>query len=805
MVIVDSTVNFRRSDVAPEFLEELKRTHTVSLPWEKGKFEMFEYDEETQTFRFPRIAHRFFVNREHKVDVIRGDRRIPREAPKFSPRDGQDEAIKVMTKFLSDGVVEKGFSGGILSAGCGKGKALLSSEPVLTEDGWIPIKNIQVGDRVAGTDGMFHPVTGVYPQEGIRDIYEVRFTDGSSVRCDRGHLWTFVKRRNSSGPIEVTVTVEELLSESLRGKSGRKFFLPEVEPVEFPKLEHRIDPYTLGVLLGDGGLSIRGRVTLTTADTEIIDELRMPNGYRAAPLRQSNAGKAQTYLLSRPLDEWNKDHSQGSLHGYLDQMGLIGKTSHTKFIPLEYMFSSVEDRLSILQGLFDTDGTPTVSAVVEYCTVSRRLLDGVKELAQSLGGTCISGESSVALPDGRLTTYYRARVKLPRRFKAFRLQRKQEKMDAVKRQREPYRAVDSVVRAKVGETVCISVESEDRLYLTSGYIPTHNTVMASKILLNLGVPTCILVHKEFLEKQWMEALRETLGSKATVGVFRRNKKDNGSTHDVVVASTQTITSKKRVIPEEFLNSFGLLVLDEVHRYGAEVWQTAIWKYPAAMRLGLTATPDRMDGMWPVIYSNIGPVAYELESEAIDNSVYIVKLRTPVNTAEWGAEWMDKMQRRAKMLSVLASHEGRNKAISGQIEKAYKKGRRILVISERINQLEVLRDMLVYAGGNPEHTGLLIGGTKKADREAIQEKQVIFSTYGMSKEGLDIPSLDTLFLASPQADIRQTVGRILRDLVGKCHPITVDFVDTSIEELVGQAFHRLRDYQAMGCHVHGDVQ
>jgi hypothetical protein len=486
-------------------------------------------------------------------------------------------------------------------------------------------------------------------------------------------------------------------------------------------------------------------------------------------------------------------------------MGLIGKTSHTKFIPLEYMFSSVEDRLSILQGLFDTDGTPTVSAVVEYCTVSRRLLDGVKELAQSLGGTCISGESSVALPDGRLTTYYRARVKLPRRFKAFRLQRKQEKMDAVKRQREPYRAVDSVVRAKVGETVCISVESEDRLYLTSGYIPTHNTVMASKILLNLGVPTCILVHKEFLEKQWMEALRETLGSKATVGVFRRNKKDNGSTHDVVVASTQTITSKKRVIPEEFLNSFGLLVLDEVHRYGAEVWQTAIWKYPAAMRLGLTATPDRMDGMWPVIYSNIGPVAYELESEAIDNSVYIVKLRTPVNTAEWGAEWMDKMQRRAKMLSVLASHEGRNKAISGQIEKAYKKGRRILVISERINQLEVLRDMLVYAGGNPEHTGLLIGGTKKADREAIQEKQVIFSTYGMSKEGLDIPSLDTLFLASPQADIRQTVGRILRDLVGKCHPITVDFVDTSIEELVGQAFHRLRDYQAMGCHVHGDVQ
>lgn len=453
MIIVDSTVRFRRFDVLPEFLEELKNAHTLRLPWDKGTFEMFEYCEETQMFRFPRSAHRFFVGHEHKVEVVKGSRRIPGDAPKFLPREGQDDAIQAMTKFLAEGVEEKGFSGGILSAGCGKGKS----------------------------------------------------------------------------------------------------------------------------------------------------------------------------------------------------------------------------------------------------------------------------------------------------------------------------------------------------------------TMASKIILNLGVPTCILVHKEFLEGQWISALRDNLGSTATVGIFRRNKKDNGNTHDVVVASTQTITSKKREIPEEFLNSFGLLVLDEVHRYGAEVWQTAIWKYPAAMRLGLTATPDRMDGMWPVIYSNIGPVAYELESEAIDNSVYIVKLRTPVNTAEWGAEWMDKMQRRAKMLSILAAHEGRNKAISSQIEKAYKKGRKLLVISERISQLEVLRDMLIEAGGDIENIGILIGATKKSDREAIQAKQVIFSTYGMSKEGLDIPSLDTLFLASPQADIRQTVGRILRDLEGKCHPITVDFVDTSIEELVGQAFHRLKDYQSMGCNVHGDVQ
>jgi hypothetical protein len=804
MFLLGAMLTFHRAEIDPEFLEELKKVYQIKSPFEDKVVELFQYDDVTGFYAFPWSAFKYFI-RKCEVRVSDGGRTFRADAPGFIPREGQEEAIRSVVNFLKAGKEERGFAGGVLCAGCGTGKALLSSEPVLTEDGWVPIKNLQIGDRVAGTDGGFHPVTGVYPQEGIRDIYEVRFTDGSSVRCDKGHMWTFVKRRNSSGPVEVTVTVEELLSESLRGSDGRKFFLPEVEPVKFPKLEHRIDPYTLGVLLGDGGLSIRGRVTLTTADIEILDELRMPKGYRATPLRQSNAGKAQTYLLSRPLEEWNKDHSQGSLHGYLDQMGLIGKTSHTKFIPLEYMVSSIEDRLSLLQGLFDTDGTAATSATVEYCTVSRRLLDGVKELVQSLGGTCTFNESSNVLPDGRLSTYYRARVKLPRRFKSFRLQRKQDKMDAVKRQREPYRAVDSIVKVRVGNTVCISVESKDRLYLTSGYIPTHNTVMSSKVILEMGVPTCVLVHKEFLEEQWRIALKETLGSNVSVGVYRGKKKNTGKTHDIVIASVQSLTSPKSKIPEGFAESFGLLVADEVHRYGAEVWQTAIWKFPTMFRLGLTATPNRFDGMWPVISGNIGPIVYELDSEDLPNSVYLVKLETPLNRSEWDHSWGKEEHKRAALLSLLAVHSGRNLAIAKQIVAAFKKGRRVMVLSSRKIQLRTLSELVVKDGVSESDIGMLVGGLKKVEREEAQSKQLIFSTYSMSNEGLDIPTLDTMFLALPQSDIRQAVGRLFRDCAGKSKLITVDFIDSTVRELVGQAYKRLALYRDMGCEVHGTIE
>jgi superfamily II DNA or RNA helicase len=331
------------------------------------------------------------------------------------------------------------------------------------------------------------------------------------------------------------------------------------------------------------------------------------------------------------------------------------------------------------------------------------------------------------------------------------------------------------------------------------------TVMASKIILEMGVPTCVLVHKEFLEEQWFKELKETLRSNVSVGVYRGKKKNTGKTHDIVIASVQSLTSPKSKIPEGFAESFGLLVADEVHRYGAEVWQTAIWKFPTMFRLGLTATPNRFDGMWPVISGNIGPTVYELDSEDLPNSVYLVKLETPLNRSEWDHSWGKEEHKRAALLSLLAVHSGRNLAIAKQIVAAFKKGRRVMVLSSRKIQLRTLSELVVKDGVSESDIGMLIGGLKKVEREEAQSKQLIFSTYSMSNEGLDIPTLDTMFLALPQSDIRQAVGRLFRDCAGKSKLITVDFIDSTVRELVGQAYKRLALYRDMGCEVHGTIE
>lgn len=331
------------------------------------------------------------------------------------------------------------------------------------------------------------------------------------------------------------------------------------------------------------------------------------------------------------------------------------------------------------------------------------------------------------------------------------------------------------------------------------------TIMSSKIILDMGIPTCVVVHKEFLEEQWQVALRDTLGSTVSIGKFRGNKSATGYSHDVVIASTQTLTSTRRVISDEFLRSFGLLVLDEVHRYGADVWQTVIWKFPTKYRLGLTATPDRLDGMWPVIVSNIGPIAYELDAEAIDNSVYLVKVDTEIDREDWDHSWRTKIQKRAALLSLLAENEGRNLVILKHILAAYEKGRKILVITDRKVQIEILTSYAIAKGVAEDSIGHFLGGMKKADKQMALTKQLIFTTYAMSKEGLDMPSLDTMFFGTPQSDIRQALGRLLRDCVGKSHPIAVDFIDSSIPELVSQAFSRLRHYREIGCTVYGNIQ
>jgi superfamily II DNA or RNA helicase len=330
------------------------------------------------------------------------------------------------------------------------------------------------------------------------------------------------------------------------------------------------------------------------------------------------------------------------------------------------------------------------------------------------------------------------------------------------------------------------------------------TIMGTEIARRMRRPTCILVHKEYLGEQWAEAI-EILVPKASIGYVRQDRCDTGNDHDFVIASTQSITSATRVYSSEFYDSFGVMLFDEVHRYGANVWHQVLQKFPAKYRLGLTATAKRFDGLWPVITSHLGEVYHELDSDPMTFKVYTLEIKSGISRKAFNFDWMDDKMRRAKIISLIAKHDFRNTVIARNLKKAYDASRNVIIISDRKEQLKTLMMKCQELGASSDDMGLFVGGMKKKDRDRAVSNPLIFTTYGMSQEGLDIERLDALFLASPRAHIEQTVGRILRQFEGKNMPVVVDPVDVDIDEAKGWAYSRLKEYEALGAEVEGNFR
>src|SRR6188768_876349 len=164
--------------------------------------------------------------------------------------------------------------GGFFVLPVGFGKALAHGEPVLTPSGYVPVESLRVGDHVIGKTGEPVRVDGVFPQ-GERDVWRVTFTDGVSVLCDGSHLWTFKTPSGGAGKRReywYTRTTEEWACERFKRPCGdhtaHRVFAPMVGPVQMPHAELPLDPYTLGVLLGDGGMTQK-TANITSMDPDI--------------------------------------------------------------------------------------------------------------------------------------------------------------------------------------------------------------------------------------------------------------------------------------------------------------------------------------------------------------------------------------------------------------------------------------------------------------------------------------------------------------------------------------------------------
>ena len=376
---------------------------------------------------------------------------------------------------------------------------------VLTPDGFRPIGSLQVGDLVIGSNGLPTPVLGVYPQ-GRREVFRVRAQDGASTLCCGEHLWAVATRddRRRGKPLRVLET-REMLGQ-LRAAHYHRFELPLVsQPVAFPPREVPLDPYALGLLLGDGSFSVK--ITgFTTTDPELL-----------VALEQSIKG---IELRQRTRFDYYLRHTAGGprlkvahpVTVALRELGLVGTRSPTKFVPEPYLYNSTRVRLAVLQGLLDSDGGPVTqqgrTCRVQYTTTSPRLRDDVVFLVRSLGGIAYWRTRPAA---GRPPGYARGQevfhrqdayildIRLPAGIEPFRLTRKRELYNTSGGGR-PVRFIDSIEPAGEAETLCIQVAAADSLYVTDDFLVTHNTLNDSFIVLDEAQNTTPEQMKMFLTR-----------------------------------------------------------------------------------------------------------------------------------------------------------------------------------------------------------------------------------------------------------------------------------------------------------------
>jgi phosphate starvation-inducible PhoH-like protein len=388
-----------------------------------------------------------------------------------------------------------------------RGRAQPLSSRVLTPSGFREIGSLQVGDLVVGSDGLPTPVLGVYPQ-GPKEIFRVSSQDGATALCCSEHLWSVStpadRRRGKPNRILET---QEMIGQ-LQSAHQHRFELPLLaSPAEFHPRDVPMNPYALGLLLGDGCLTTSTTPAFATADPELAEALEEAlDGIEVRHLGgpdyvlRNVGGHRGGVIVANPVTV------------VLRELGLAGTRSNTKFVPEEYLHNASSVRLAVLQGLLDTDGGPVTqrrrTCRIQYSTTSERLRDDVTFLVRSLGGVAYSRrrEAAARAPghaNGR-PVYHRhdtfvMDIRLPSGIQPFRLKRKRESYHRDGGGR-PMRFVHAIEPAGEGETVCIQVAAADSLYVTDDFLITHNTLNDSFVILDEAQNTSPEQMKMFLTR-----------------------------------------------------------------------------------------------------------------------------------------------------------------------------------------------------------------------------------------------------------------------------------------------------------------
>ena len=378
----------------------------------------------------------------------------------------------------------------LLLGEAGAGKGNLNSEYIATPEGYKRFGDLKIGDIIYDENGKEVEVIGVFPQ-GLKRVYDVVFSDGSIIPCNDEHIWN-VRTLNAhdKGYNYQNLTLREILDRGLyKEKSNRvryNWWVPVNKAVERQEIELPLDPYVLGVLIGDGCLRNIGKdLEISSNEESVIKEVSKRLNMEAYEKCKGNY--SWKFLTNDTYKtKWLRQNDLSELDESLDVV--FGQYSRNRRIPQKYFFGSIEQRKKLLQGLMDTDGCITSGDRLNasFSTKSKGLAYDVKELANSLGMRVSISEQyrkrsddyeyevyfRVA-PEERRNLFYKSEVKL-KRFD----DNMKNRTRKFNKHYDDMPIVDVIDTGREEEMTCIMVNSPTHLYqVGKSYIVTHNTAL----------------------------------------------------------------------------------------------------------------------------------------------------------------------------------------------------------------------------------------------------------------------------------------------------------------------------------------
>lgn len=379
--------------------------------------------------------------------------------------------------------------GGVMLLGSpGTGKLLPLETPIPTPTGWTTMGELEQGDLVLGRDGKPTRVVFTSTVEQTPDLYDVHLSDGSVVTACADHQWVVSNKRDRATGREQVLTTSAIKAAGLYGSDLRcNWAIRVAAPLNLRKKNLPLDPYVLGVWLGDGATHRNGGA-ITSMDEQIIKAV-VEAGFPISSSHKQATNRATTYRFEGlgaalyAAGVGNGKEPKSSIHmGW--RYGSIPATEANfgKHIPLAYLRASYEQRLALLQGIMDTDGTVSRNGQCEVALSDERLARDVLDLIHTLGikAKITTEPSFYRDEEGELVQCKeRHRIHFTTTQQVFRLDRKMTRLPEKIRSTNQWLYIEKIVPVETRPGKCIQVDNEDSTYLcTENYIPTHNTALA---------------------------------------------------------------------------------------------------------------------------------------------------------------------------------------------------------------------------------------------------------------------------------------------------------------------------------------